>query len=114
MENPTSIFAFLNIVGGLLSPVIGIMLTHYFLICKKNINLQELYNTNGNRISNEINLPAILATIFAGSISLMGNFVPFFAPLTSISWFTGIFIAIPLYLVLYYASKLFELKAIKE
>jgi allantoin permease len=114
MENPTSIFAFLNIVGGLLSPVIGIMLTHYFLICKKNINLQELYNINENRISNEINLPAMLATIFAGIISLMGNFAPFFAPLTSISWFTGIFIAIPLYLVLYYASKLFELKAIKE
>jgi allantoin permease len=114
MENPTSIFAFLNIVGGLLSPVIGIMLTHYFLICRKNINLQELYNTNENRISNEINLPAMLATIFAGIISLMGNFAPFFAPLTSISWFTGIFIAIPLYLVLYYASKLFELKAIKE
>lgn len=114
MENPTSIFTFLNIVGGLLSPVIGVMLTHYFFICKKEINIQELYSLNDNHFSQGIHLPAMLATIIAGIISLTGNFIPLFAPLTSISWFTGIFLAIPLYLVLYYASKLFELKAIKE
>ncbi|WP_218781138.1 NCS1 family nucleobase:cation symporter [Bacillus sp. EB106-08-02-XG196] len=114
MENPTSIFAFLNIVGGLLSPVIGVMLTNYFLICKKEINLQELYSINHNRNSNGINLPAMLATLFAGIISLMGNFVPFLGPLTSISWFTGIFLAIPLYLALYYFNKQFELSPIKE
>jgi allantoin permease len=114
MENPTSIFAFLNIVGGLLSPVIGVTLTNYFLICKKEINLQELYSINHNRYSNGINLPAMLATLFAGIISLMGNFVPFLGPLTSISWFTGIFLAIPLYLALYYFNKQFELSPIKE
>ncbi|PAE42675.1 NCS1 family nucleobase:cation symporter [Bacillus sp. 7884-1] len=114
MENPTSIFTFLNIVGGLLSPVIGVMLTHYFLICKKEINIHELYSFNDNHISQGTYLPAMLATIIAGLISLTGNFVPLFAPLTSISWFTGIFLAIPLYLVLFYASKLVELKAVKE
>lgn len=114
MENPTSIFAFLNIVGGLLSPVIGVTLTNYFLICKKEINLQELYSSNHNRHSNGINFPAMLATIFAGIISLMGNFVPLLGPLTSISWFTGIFLAIPLYLALNYFNKQFELSGIKE
>jgi allantoin permease len=114
MENPTSIFTFLNIVGGLLSPVIGVMLTHYFFICKKEINIQELYSSNDNHFSQGIHLPAMFATIIAGIISLTGNFIPLFGPLTSISWFTGIFLAIPLYLVLYYASKLFELKSIKE
>jgi allantoin permease len=114
MENPASIFTFLNIVGGLLSPVIGVMLTHYYLICKKEINIKELYSFNDNHVSPGIHLPAMLATIIAGILSLIGNFVPLFAPLTSISWFTGIFLAIPLYLVLYCASKLVELKAVKE
>ncbi|MBV7505520.1 NCS1 family nucleobase:cation symporter [Bacillus sp. sid0103] len=110
MENPTSILAFLNIVGGLLSPVIGVMLTHYFLICKKKINLQELYSINHNRFSYGINLPAMLATIIAGIISLLGNFVPAFGLLTSISWFTGISLAVLLYLLFLYTSQLLAIK----
>lgn len=110
MENPTSIFSFLNIIGGLLSPVIGVMLTHYFLICKKEIYLQELYSYDQK---DAFNKPAMFATIFAGIISLIGNFVPLFEPLSSISWFTGIFLAILFYL-LFYASKSFNLSMIRE
>ncbi|MEH7308866.1 NCS1 family nucleobase:cation symporter [Neobacillus drentensis] len=111
MENPTSILAFLNIVGGLLSPVIGVMLTHYFLICKKKINLQELYPLDlKDQFPYGINIPAMLATLIAGIISLLGNFVPAFGLLTSISWFTGISLAVLLYLLFLYTSQLLAIK----
>jgi allantoin permease len=64
MENPTSIFTFLNIVGGLLSPVIGVMLTHYYLICKKEINIQELYSFNDNLLSQGLISPLCLQQSF--------------------------------------------------
>ncbi|OLO42430.1 allantoin permease [Alkalihalophilus pseudofirmus] len=106
MENSTSIFTFLNMVGGMLSPVIGVMLAHYFLICKKEINVQALYSSGGQQYLNkEVNFPAIFAMLIAGIVSLIGNFIPAFAPLYSISWFTGIVVSITLYLVFFYFSK---------
>lgn len=106
MENSTSIFAFLNMVGGLLSPVIGVMLTHYYFICKRKINLQVLYSlTQDVPSSNRVNLPALLATLFAGTISLLGRFIPFLEPLYRISWFTGIILAVGFYLLFFHINK---------
>ena len=106
MENSTSIFAFLNMVGGLLSPVIGVMLTHYFFICKRKINLQELYSLPQEvPISDRVSLPALLATLFAGAISLLGKFIPFFEPFYRISWFTGIVLAVLFYLLFFNYKK---------
>ncbi|WP_408006926.1 NCS1 family nucleobase:cation symporter-1 [Pseudalkalibacillus sp. A8] len=109
MENSTSIFAFLNMVGGLLSPVIGVMLIHYFVICKREINIQELYYSGSKaHRSSRVNMPAILATLLAGLFSLLGNFIPFLEPFYSISWFTGILLAILLYLSFFYIGKLLK------
>ena len=47
MESSTSIFTFLGIVGGLLSPVIGVMLTHDFLIAKKELDMKEAIFSEG-------------------------------------------------------------------
>ncbi|WP_209121788.1 NCS1 family nucleobase:cation symporter [Alkalihalobacillus sp. BA299] len=114
MESSTSIFAFLNVVGGLLSPVIGVMLAHYFFISKKEINVQSLYTSKGEHsLTTAINLPAVLAMLLAGTLSLIGNFIPAFAPLYSISWFTGITLSIVLYLVFWYFSKRLSSKMIK-
>lgn len=115
LESPTSIFAFLNVVGGLLSPVIGIMLAHYFIISKKEINVQSLYELKiDHTLTQAINFPAILAMLLAGTLSLIGNFIPVFAPLYSISWFTGILLSITFYLVLYYCSKVTSKKLTKK
>jgi len=106
MENSTSIFSFLNMVGGLLSPVIGVMLTYYFFICKRKINLQELYSSNNDvPLTDRVSLPALLATLFAGVISLLGKFIPIFEPLYRISWFTGIVLAVLFYFLFYYTNK---------
>ncbi|MGG1680076.1 NCS1 family nucleobase:cation symporter [Neobacillus sp. NRS-1170] len=115
MENPTSIFIFLNMVGGMLSPVIGVMLVHYFLINKKEINLQELYSLKTNiRPTKEFNIPAILTTLLAGSLSLLGKFMPSLEPLYRISWFSGMLVSVFLYLIFYYLSNWFNARHLDQ
>ena len=43
MENQDSIYLFLDIIGGMLGPVIGVMMAHYFVVMRGQINLDELY-----------------------------------------------------------------------
>lgn len=106
MENSTSIFVFLNIVGGLLSPVIGVMLTHYFIICKSKIHIHSLYDTDQHHLSfYAVNIPALAATLIAGIFSLIGNIIPILKPLSSISWFTGTFAGVVLYLLFHFSSR---------
>ncbi|MCZ2257615.1 NCS1 family nucleobase:cation symporter [Sporosarcina sp. G11-34] len=101
MENATSIFTFLGIIGGLLSPVIGVMLSHYFLISKKELDMEELYSMNGKyNYKNGVHMPAMIATLGSGCISLIGQFVPLFKPLYDISFFSGIVFASVIYVVL--------------
>lgn len=103
MENSTSIFTFLNIVAGLLAPITGVMLSQYFIISKTKIDLQELYSQNGKYTYNKgFNVNAILTTLVIGVISLIGNFVPFFAPIYEVSWFFGIIGAFIMYSLLQY------------
>lgn len=101
MEDSTSIFMFLNIVAGLLAPITGIMLAQYFIVSKKKIDLNELYSKNGKyNYQNGYNVNAIVTTIIAATISLIGQFVPFFKALYDISWFVGIGSAIVIYTIL--------------
>lgn len=110
MESPTSIFTFLNMIGGMLSPVIGVMLADYFIIKKREINLQELYFPNSKgRFSNGVNWPALLTTLFAGCISLIGRFINILEPIYNISWFTGVIVSVVLYLLFIYLSKLLHI-----
>ncbi len=101
MENSTSIFAFLNIVAGLLAPITGVMLAQYFMISKTEIDLKELYSHNGKyNYRNGFNVNAIVTTIVAGVLALIGMFVPFFDALYQMSWFVGIISAFILYTIL--------------
>lgn len=105
MESATSVFTFLNIVGGILAPVTGIMLAQYFILSKKNIDLNALYDTKKGKYhyTNGFNINAILTTIIAGVVCLIGNFVPFLKPLYDMSWFVGIITAFILYTALEFA-----------
>ncbi|MFC0274920.1 cytosine permease [Metabacillus herbersteinensis] len=101
MENATSIFIFLNIIGGLLSPVAGVMLAHYYIIAKKELNMKALYSVNGQyTYKNGFHMPALIATVVAGAFSLIGQFVPAFKLLYDLSFFTGMIFAFIIYIVL--------------
>lgn len=101
MENPESILGFLHTVSGLLAPITGIMLAHYYVIAKREIDLNELFSKTGKyNYRNGFNYNAIIALIIAGVLSLIGNFVSFFEALYMISWFVGIISAFIIYLLL--------------
>lgn len=98
MENSTSIFTFLNIIGGLLGPVVGVMLADYFIIRKKEVNLTNLYYSRGEfAYKGGINIHAYTATIVAGIFCLAGQFIPFMRPVYDVSWFAGTAVAFALY-----------------
>lgn len=102
MESATSVFALLNIVGGILAPVTGVMLAQYFIVSKKYIDLNALYDAKKGKYyyKKGFNVNAILTTVIAGIICLIGNFIPFLKPLYDMSWFVGIITAFLLYTLL--------------
>ena len=102
MESQESIFLFLNTIGGILGPVIGVMLGHYFIIMKQKIKLDSLYVSGDsfNYYKNGINLIAFYATIFACVLSLGGQYISSLSALNSLSWFTGVIVAFVTYVAL--------------
>ncbi|WP_342514415.1 NCS1 family nucleobase:cation symporter [Sporosarcina sp. FSL K6-1522] len=114
MEDATSIFMFLGIIGGLLSPVLGVMLTHYFIVAKRILNLEELYAINGKyNYKNGVHVPAVVATLGGGIVSIIGQFVPILKPLYDISFFSGFVVASLIYIALV-NKELFASKRVKK
>lgn len=99
MENQNSIYTFLDIIGGILGPVIGVMLSHYFVVIHQEINLDNLYIEEGNfsYYKNGFNSLAFIATIVAGILSLGGKIITVLEPLSRLSWFVGIIVAFLVY-----------------
>ncbi|ELC1964359.1 putative allantoin permease [Salmonella enterica] len=97
-----SIYLFLDIIGGMLGPVIGVMLAHYFVVMRGKINLDELYTASGDYkyYDNGFNLTAFSVTLVAVILSLGGKFIPFMEPLSRVSWFVGVIVAFVAYALL--------------
>lgn len=100
-ENSTSIFNFLNMIGALLGPISGVMIADYFIIKKQNIDIKSLYeNSKKYEYNKGYNIPAFVATIISGIISLMGQVVGFMKPIYDASWIFGIGLGFIIYLIL--------------
>jgi len=110
MENATSIFTFLNMVGALLSPVIGIMLTHYYLISKRMIDLDSVYGISGKQAAAAFQVPALLATVLAGGLSLLGSRIEALEVFYTVSSLLGIAVSAGLYLSFNYVRTFFVQK----
>ena len=102
MENSESIFFFLNMIGAVLGPIIGVMLAQFFVIQKKQIDIDELFmNTkqkNENNPYQGINMAAYIATIVSLIISMTGQFIPKLSLISNLSFFTGVGFAFVIYL----------------
>lgn len=102
MENQDSIYLFLDIIGGMLGPVIGVMLAHYFMVMRGKIDLDELYTAAGDYryYDKGFNLTAFSVTLVAVIFSLGGKFIPLLEPLSRVSWFVGVIVAFVAYSLL--------------
>lgn len=99
MENQESIYLFLDIIGGMLGPVIGVMMAHYFIVVRSELDLDTLYTAPGNYnyYDRGFNTVAFVVTLIAVILSLGGKIIPALEPLSRISWFVGVIVAFILY-----------------
>lgn len=104
MENSESIFTFLNMIGAVLGPVIGVMLAQYYFVAKQKIDLNQLYmddtKDNKNNQYYGVNKPAYIATIIALVVSMLGQFIPSLHIISSLSFLVGCGLSFVIYLVL--------------
>lgn len=99
MENSTSIYGFLSFVGAILGPVTGIMMADYYVIRRRRIDLNKLYNPKGYNFGNGYHVSAIVITFVAAFVTLSGAVVEVLDPLYEFSWFIGTGLAFVLYLI---------------
>ncbi len=93
------ISGFLIFVSGLLGPVLGILLCDYYLIRNKNLQLAELYKTNGVYAygGSGFNSAAMIALAIGVVVALIGYWVPALDFLYKLSWFTGFLLSFAIY-----------------
>lgn len=83
LAQPWSLFDVLNsallIIGGILSSIVGILFVDYYILRKRRVNVQELYEEKGQfRYLNGFNLAGLIAWIFGGIIA---NLLPAYSSL---------------------------------
>lgn len=85
-------------VSGLLGPILGILLCDYFVIRNKTLNINALYQIDGEySYQSGFNYRALTAMILGVLIALIGKWIPALEFLFSLSWFTGFVVAFGVY-----------------
>ncbi len=99
MDNASTIFAVLGYIGGALGPVAGIMLADFYLVRRRNYNLESFYVTDGDyEYSKGWNLRAIAAAALGLLIAFVGVYAPLLGfesvgVLAGYTWFLGLAVA---------------------
>ncbi|MBY0096682.1 NCS1 family transporter [Mesobacillus maritimus] len=78
LAQPWSLFGVLNsallIIGGILSSIVGILFVDYYVIRKRRVNVEELYETEGQyKYLGGFNLAGLIAWIIGG---IVANLLP--------------------------------------
>jgi nucleobase:cation symporter-1, NCS1 family len=89
-------------VSAVLGPVLAILVCDYYLINKKEIQLAELYKTDGIYAfgGSGFNKAAIISLVIGAFIAIGGKWIPAMSSLYAVSWFSGFIISFVLYYVL--------------
>ncbi len=95
------IFGWLVGYSGLLGPIAGIMITDYFLVRGRQLDVQDLYRRGGQyEYSNGVNWKAIFALGAGIVLALIGLVLPPVRWLYDYAWFVGFAVSGIVYLVL--------------
>lgn len=90
-----NIVGILLFVSGLLGPVLGILIADYFWVRKTELQVEELYKTDG--IYAGISIPALVALMVGVGVVLAGFFIPSLLIIYKASWFSGFFVSFVVY-----------------
>ena len=87
--------------SGLLGPVAGVLIADYYLVRRKIILVEDLYQRGGfYEFTRGFHLRAVVALVAGIGVALAGLAVPPLAPLFSYAWFVGFGVSFGVYLLL--------------
>ncbi len=97
------VMAFMNMIGVIIGPIVGVMLADYFFVAKQEIDLDSLYLDKVNpTVHNKyagVNKNAYIATIVGILFSLLG-YIPALSVINKLSMFVGAGIGFIVYVAL--------------
>ncbi|MFT8645816.1 NCS1 family nucleobase:cation symporter-1 [Gluconacetobacter sp.] len=100
-DDAASIYQVLNVVGGLLGPVTGIMLADFYLVRRQMLDIPALYRRGDHYDGrNGWNPPALVAFAAGGALASAGQFLPALSGISAFSWFVGVAAGAGIYLAL--------------
>ncbi len=95
------IFGWLVGYSALLGPIAGVMIADYFLVRRRELNVDDLYRRNGAyEYSSGVNYRALGALVSGIAIALLGLVVPALRWLYDYAWFVGFLVAGSAYVAL--------------
>lgn len=104
-ENASTIFNVFGYIGGALGPVAGIMIADFYLVRKREYDLESFYTKSGAyAYINGWNPRAYIALILGFAASFLGVFIPELATLKDYSWFIGVGVGCISYVLLMSSS----------
>lgn len=100
-NNPQVIHYTLDVLASAIGPLFGILLSDYYLVKKRRIDVDALFDDSpAGRYwyHNGVNWQAVQALLAAAVIGLCITFVPWLQPIANFAWFTGCFLGGAFYL----------------
>ena len=95
------IFGWLVGYSGLLGPIAGVMIADYFVIRKQQLNVDQLYRSEGEyTYTRGVNWRAVGALLIGVAVALLGLVIPAVRWMYDYAWFVGFIVAGAAYVVL--------------
>jgi nucleobase:cation symporter-1, NCS1 family len=95
------IFGWLDGYSGLLGPIAGVMIADYFIVRRRNLNLNDLYRRGGEYEYSKGMNPRALVSLLAGVVgALVGLAISSLRWLYDYSWFVGFAVSAGCYVLL--------------
>ena len=92
------IFGWLVGYSGFLGPIAGVMICDYFVVRKKILRVQDLYQRDGlYEYRRGFNWQAVIALAAGAGVAFIGLFVPQLRVLYNYAWFVGFFVSFVVY-----------------
>jgi NCS1 family nucleobase:cation symporter-1 len=92
------IFGWLVGYSGFLGPIAGVMICDYFVVRKKILRVEDLYQRDGlYEYRRGFNWQAIIALAAGAGVAFIGLFVPQLRVLYNYAWFVGFFVSFVVY-----------------
>jgi NCS1 family nucleobase:cation symporter-1 len=95
------IFGWLVGYSGFLGPIAGVMICDYFVVRKKILLVQDLYQRDGlYEYQRGFNWQAVISLAAGAGVAFVGLFVPQLRVLYNYAWFVGFFVSFVVYFAL--------------